>query len=110
MHPCKWEGVICDCESVYPPQPDCPAAKDPEFEHVFGLDFGSRKPSDKRLSGTLTRRLANLPEARILYLHSNKLRFVASRRGFCISPRPRGLWRSCQMEHPRLPPEFRTSV
>lgn len=72
-HPCTWEGVICECADVYPPQ-DCSAAADLEYEHVFGLDFGIRKPSNKTLTGTLSVMLGDLLEARVLYFHANRLR------------------------------------
>lgn len=74
-HPCSWEGVLCECSDVYPRRhQDCPDEADPEFEHVFGLDFGPRKPSNKWLTGTLSPLLGDLSEARILYFHSNELR------------------------------------
>lgn len=74
-HPCDWEGVDCDCWKLYPLPPDpypCPDAPHDEFNFVYRLDFGPRKPSNKRLHGTYSPYLGNMSEVRQFYLHVNK--------------------------------------
>ena len=78
VDPCQWEAIDCDCFALYPPPPEpypCPAPEDAHgdgFNHVYRIDFGPRKPSNKRLTGVLTPYLGNLTEARQYYLHVNK--------------------------------------
>lgn len=78
VDPCNsWEGVDCNCEKLYPlpvePHP-CPDNEDSLFEgdgynHVYRLDFGPRKSSNKRLHGVYSPYLGNLTEVRQFYLH-----------------------------------------
>ena len=83
----EWSGVDCNYEKLYPlpvdPHP-CPSlaggvfannedgedvSGEDAYNHVYRLDFGPRKPSNKRLHGVYSPYLGNLTEVRQFYLH-----------------------------------------
>lgn len=72
-----WEGVDCNCMKLYPLPPapfECPDPGPTDENRVYRIDFGPRKPSNKRLAGTYSPYLGNLSECRQFYLHVNSFR------------------------------------